>query len=52
MECWPGPTSPSVRNLKAEAFGDAHRQRVESEVNAYLLSEIRKAEARAATAEV
>jgi len=43
--------SPTTRNVKAEAFGDAHRQRVEAEVNAWLLSEIRKAEARAATAE-
>ncbi|KAG0579171.1 hypothetical protein M758_4G078700 [Ceratodon purpureus] len=42
---------PSTRNVKAEAFGDAHKQRVESEVSAWLMSEIRKAEARAATAE-
>lgn len=39
------------RNMKAEAIGDAHRQRVEAEVNAWLMAEIRKAEARAATAE-
>lgn len=32
-------------------MANAHRQRVEVEVNAYLQSEIRKAEARAATAE-
>lgn len=38
--------------MKAEAFGSAHKERVEAEVNAWLLSEIRKAEARAATAEV
>jgi len=44
------PRSPTVRNEKAEAFGSAHKERVESEVNAWLLSEIRKAEARAATA--
>lgn len=36
--------------MKAEAFGDAHRQRVESEINAWVASEIRKAEARTATA--
>jgi len=45
------PRSPTVRNEKAEAFGSAHKERVESEVNAWLISEIRKAEARAATAE-
>jgi len=45
------PKSPTVRNERAEAFGSAHKERVESEVNAWLLSEVRKAEARAATAE-
>ncbi|KAG0594859.1 hypothetical protein M758_UG116600 [Ceratodon purpureus] len=49
MEWWLGP---STRNVKAEAFGDAHKQRVESEVSAWLMSEVRKAEARAATAEI
>lgn len=46
-----GLTSPRTRNVKAEAMADAHKQRVEAEVNAYLQSEIRKTEARAATAE-
>lgn len=44
--------SPGVKNVKAEAIADAHRQRVESESSAYLLAESRKAEARAATAQV
>lgn len=52
MECWLGPMSPASRNLKAEAIADAHRRRVEAEVNAYLLAESRKTEARAGTAEV
>lgn len=43
--------NPSPRNLKAEAYGDAYKQRVEVEVNAWLTSEIRKAEARAGTSE-
>lgn len=47
-----GPISPKPRNEKAEAFAGAQRQRVEAECNAYLLSETRKAEARAATAQV
>lgn len=34
-------------NLKAEAFADAHSKRVETEAQAYLESEIRKAEAHA-----
>lgn len=45
------PISPKPRNEKAEAFAGAQRQRVEAECNAYLLSETRKAEARAATAQ-
>lgn len=40
-----------VRNEKAEAFGSAHKTRVGQEVTAWLQAEIRKAEARAATAE-
>lgn len=51
-KCWSGPMSPASRNVKAEAMAAAHKQRVEAEVNAYLLSESRKTEARIATAEV
>jgi hypothetical protein len=48
------PMSPgaAVRNVKAETIAEAHRERVEAEARAYLQSETRKAEARAATAQV
>lgn len=45
------PMSPATRNLKAEAMAHAHKERVESEVNVYLVTESRKAEARGATTE-
>jgi len=45
------PRSEVVRNEKAEAFGSAHKTRVEQEVTSWLQAESRKAEARAATAE-
>jgi len=49
-----GSLSPAgaVRNVKAETFAEAHRERVESEAHTYLQSETRKAEAHAATAQV
>lgn len=45
--------SPVVeRHEKAEMILEAHKERVETEAKAYLQSEIRKADARAHTAEV
>ncbi len=41
-----------MRNVRAEAMAEAHRERVESEAHTYLQSETRKAEAHAATAQV
>ncbi len=47
------PMSPgAVRNVKAETIAEAHRERVEAEAHTYLQAETRKAEARAATAQV